>query len=89
MKGKIMAEKLKYYSVGDLRAAIKDMADDVPVVSAPLNDKVRVALDLSIVADAKLGDYTGNVVVFNTGLFDIETGKRVILSGTNDEQGND
>lgn len=84
-----MAEKLKYYSVGDLRAALKDMSDDVPVVSAPLNDKVRVALDLSIISDAKLGDYTGNVVVFNTGLFDIETGKRIVLSGEKDEQGND
>lgn len=83
-----MAEKLKYYSVGDLRAALKDMADNVPVVSAPLNDKVRVALDLSIISDAKLGDYTGNVVVFNTGLFDIETGKRIVLSGEKDEQGN-
>lgn len=84
-----MAEKLKYYSVGDLRTALKDMADNVPVVSAPLNDKVRVALDLSIISDAKLGDYTGNVVVFNTGLFDIETGKRIVLSGEKDEQGND
>lgn len=84
-----MAEKLKYYSVGDLRVALKDMSDDVPVVSAPLNDKVRVALDLSIISDAKLGDYTGNVVVFNTGLFDIETGKRIVLSGEKDEQGND
>jgi len=84
-----MAEKLKYYSVGDLRAALKDMADNVPVVSAPLNDKVRVALDLNIISDAKLGDYTGNVVVFNTGLFDIETGKRIVLSGEKDEQGND
>ena len=83
-----MAEKLKYYSVGDLRAALKDMSDDVPVVSAPLNDKVRVALDLNIISDAKLGDYTGNVVVFNTGLFDIETGKRIVLSGEKDEQGN-
>lgn len=83
-----MAEKLKYYSVGDLRTALKDMADNVPVVSAPLNDKVRVALDLSIISDAKLGDYTGNVVVFNTGLFDIETGKRIVLSGEKDEQGN-
>ena len=51
-----MAEKLKYYSVGDLRAAIKDMADDVPVVSAPLNDKIRVALDLNIYPDAKKKD---------------------------------
>ena len=76
-----MAEKFKYYSVGDLRAAIKDMTDDVPVVSAPLNDKIRVALDLSIFSDAKLGDYTGNIVVFNTGLFDIETGKRIVLTG--------
>ena len=84
-----MAEKLKYYSVGDLRAALKDMADNVPVVSAPINDKVRVALDLSIISDAKLGDYTGNVVIFNTGLFDIETGKRIVLSGEKDEQGND
>lgn len=84
-----MAEKFKYYSVGDLRAAIKDMADDVPVVSAPLNDKVRVALDLSIISDAKLGDYTGNIVVFNTGLFDIETGKRIVLAGESNEQGND
>ena len=83
-----MAEKLKYYSVGNLREVLKDMADDVPVVSAPLNDKIRVALDVSIVADAKLGDYTGNIVVFNTGLFDIETGKRVILAGESDEQGN-
>lgn len=84
-----MAEKLKYYSVGNLREVLKDMTDDVPVVSAPLNDKIRVALDVSIVADAKLGDYTGNIVVFNTGLFDIETGKRVILAGENNEQGND
>lgn len=81
-----MAEKLKYYSVGDLRAAIKDMADDVPVVSAPLNDKIRVALDLNIYPDAKLGDYTGNIVVFNTGLFDIETGKRVVLAGEKEGQ---
>lgn len=84
-----MAEKLKYYSVGNLREVLKDMADNVPVVSAPLNDKIRVALDVSIVADAKLGDYTGNIVVFNTGLFDIETGKRVILAGESNEQGND
>ena len=80
-----MAEKIKYYSVGDLRTAIKNMPDDAPVVSAPLNDKIRVALDLSIIPDGKLGDYTGNIVVFSTGLFDIETGKRVILSGESNE----
>ena len=86
-----MAEKLEYYSVGDLRNALKDMADDVPVVSAPLNKNVRVALDIDIVADAKLGDYTGNIVVFNTGLFDIASGKRILLSPEEqeDEQGND
>ncbi len=85
-----MAEKLKYYSVGDLRNAIKDMADDVPVVSAPLNKDIRVALDIDIIADAKLGDYTGNIVVFNTGLFDIASGKRVLLTPEEqkDEQGN-
>lgn len=85
-----MAEKLKYYSVGDLRNAIKDMADDVPVVSAPLNKDVRVALDIDIIADAKLGDYTGNIVVFNTGLFDIASGKRILLTPEEqkDEQGN-
>ena len=85
-----MADKLKYYSVGDLRNAIKDMADDVPVVSAPLNKDVRVALDIDIIADAKLGDYTGNIVVFNTGLFDIASGKRILLTPEEqkDEQGN-
>lgn len=85
-----MAEKLKYYSVGDLRNAIKDMADDVPVVSAPINKNVRVALDIDIIADAKLGDYTGNIVVFNTGLFDIASGKRILLTPEEqkDEQGN-
>ena len=85
-----MADKLKYYSVGDLRSVLKDMADDVPVVSAPINENVRVALDISIVSDAKLGDYTGNIVVFNTGLFDIASGKRVLLSPEQkNEQGND
>ena len=86
-----MADKLEYYSVGDLRNAIKDMADNVPVVSAPLNKNVRVALDIDIVADAKLGDYTGNIVVFNTGLFDIASGKRILLTPEEqeDEQRND
>lgn len=83
-----MAEKFKYYSVGNLREALKDMADDVPVVAAPINDKIRVALDLSITKDAKLGDYSGDIVIFNTGLFDIETGKRIVLAGEKDEQGN-
>lgn len=85
-----MAEKLEYYSVGDLRNVLKDMADDVPVVSAPLNDDIRVALDVSIIGDAKLGDYVGNVVVFNTGLFDIASGKRVFLTPGEEEneQGN-
>ena len=80
-----MAEKLEYYSVGNLREALKDMADDVPVVSAPLNENIRVALDVDIVADAKLGDYTGNIVVFNTGLFDIKSGKRILLSPKEEE----
>lgn len=83
-----MAEKFKYYSVGNLREALKDMADDVPVVAAPINDKIRVALDLSIAKNAKLGDYSGDIVIFNTGLFDIETGKRIVLAGEKDEQGN-
>ena len=83
-----MAEKFKYYSVGNLREALKDMADDVPVVAAPINDKIRVALDLSITENAKLGDYSGDIVIFNTGLFDIETGKRIVLAGEKDEQGN-
>lgn len=82
--------KLKYFSVGDLRKAIAEVADDAPVVAAPLNDKVRVALDLSIAEDGKLGDYEGNVVVFSTGLFDIPSGKRILLSPEDekDEQGN-
>lgn len=84
-----MADKLEYYSVGNLREVLKDMADNVPVVSAPLNEDIRVALDVNIVADAKLGDYTGNIVVFNTGLFDIKSGKRILLSPKEeDEQGN-
>lgn len=86
-----MADKLKYYSVGDLRNVLKDLDDNVPVVSAPLNKNVRVALDVDIISDAKLGDYTGNIVVFNTGLFDIASGKRVLLSPEEqeNEQGND
>lgn len=85
-----MADKLQYYSVGDLRKVLKDLPDDTPVVSAPLNENVRVALDISIIADAKLGDYTGNIVVFNTGLFDIASGKQVLLSPQKEnEQGND
>lgn len=85
-----MADKLEYYSVGDLRKVLEGLEDNVPVVSAPISDKVRVALDVSIFDDAKLGDYTGKIVVFNTGLFDIASGKRVVLSpGTEeDEQGN-
>ena len=85
-----MAEKFKYFSVGDLRKVLKDMADDVPVVSAPLNNKVKVALDVDIISDGKLGDYTGNIVIFNTGLFDIASGKRILLSPEEqeDEQGN-
>lgn len=86
-----MADKLEYYSVGNLREILKDLEDNVPVVSAPINEKVRVALDVSVYDDAKLGDYTGKIVVFNAGLFDIATGKKIILSpGTKeDEQGND
>lgn len=86
-----MAEEFKYFSVGDLRKVLKDMADDVPVVSAPINKNVRVALDVDIISDAKLGPYTGNIVVFNTGLFDIASGKRILLSPEEqeNEQGND
>lgn len=85
-----MANKLEYYSVGNLKDILKDLADDVPVVSAPLNNKVRVALDVDIISDAKLGDYTGKIVVFNTGLFDIASGKRILLSPEEqeNEQGN-
>lgn len=84
-----MADKLQYYSVGDLRKVLKDLPDDTPVVSAPLDEHVRVALDVSIIADAKLGDYTGDIVVFNTGLFDIASGKQVLLSPKEEnEQGN-
>ena len=86
-----MADKLKYYSVGDLRKVLNGLDDNTPVVSAPIDSKVRVALDVSIYDDAKLGDYIGKIVVFNTGLFDIATGKKIVLSsGTEeDEQGND
>ncbi len=81
-----MAEEFKYFSVGDLRKVLKDMADDVPVVSAPLNKKVRVALDVDIISDAKLGDYAGNIVIFNTGLFDIAN-KEIILSTAKADSG--
>ena len=83
-----MSETLKYYSVGNLREAIKDMADDVPVVAAPIDENIRVALVLSIVKDGKLGDYSGNIVIFNTELIDIKSGKRIVLTGASNEQGN-
>ena len=80
-----MADKLKYYSVGDLRKVLEGLNDDTPVVSAPIDSKVRVALDVSIYDDAKLGDYVGKIVVFNTGLFDIASGKRIVLSSEAEE----
>lgn len=85
-----MAEKFKYFSVGELREAVKDISDDAPVVAAPLNDKIRVALDMNVVKEGKLGDYTGNIVIFNTGLFDIASGKKILLTPEEqeDEQGN-
>lgn len=75
-----MADKLEYYSVGELKKVLAEVNDDAPVVSAPLNDKVRVALDLSVAKNGKLGDYEGKIVVFTTGLFDIASGKRILLS---------
>lgn len=88
-----MAEKkLEYYSVGQLRELLKDISDDAPIVAVPLNDNVRVALNINIVRNGKLGNsYEGDIVAFDTGLFDIPSGKEIKLSpqGTKEnEQGN-
>lgn len=89
-----MAEKkLNYYSVGQLRELLKDIQDNAPIVAIPLNDNVRVALNVNIVRNGKLGDsYEGDIVAFETGLFDIPSGKEIKLNPSQDvienEQGN-
>lgn len=90
-----MADEFKYFSVGDLRKFIEGLDDSVPVLSAPLNEKIRVALDINMVEKGKIGDYEGKIVIFNTGLFDIDSGKRILITPKakaeeeTDEQGND
>ena len=93
-----MAEmKMKYFSIGDLKKVIEGLDDVVPVLSAPLNDKIRVALDMNVVEKGKFGDYEGKIVIFNTELIDIASGMKIVLSGekentgetkSEDEQGN-
>lgn len=89
-----MADKIKYFSVGDLRKVVDGLDDSVPVLSAPLNDSIRVALDINVVDKGKFGDYEGKIVIFNTGLFDIASDKRITLTPIDgakeqvDEQGN-
>jgi len=86
-------KKLEYYSVGQFRELLKDIPDNAPIVAVPLNDSVRVALNVNIVKNGKLGDsYEGDIVAFETGLFDIPSGKEIKLNpsgqGVENEQGN-
>lgn len=71
--------KVSFYTVGRLRETLKDLPDGAPVVAAPLNENIRVALDIMIAHEATLGEYTGDIAIFNTGLFDIATGKPIDL----------
>ena len=75
-----MAEtEMTYFSVGDLRKVVEGLDDNVPVLSAPINDKVRVAMDINIVEKGKFGNYEGKIVLFNTELIDIATNSRIVL----------
>lgn len=69
-----------YYTVGKLREVLKDISDETPIAALPFNDDVRVTIDISIVPEAKIGDYLGKAVLFITGLFDNKTGKEITLS---------
>lgn len=75
----VAEEKKDYYTVGNLRKALQELPDDTPIAAAPLNDNVRVTIDVSIVPEAKIGDYTGRAVLFIAGLFDNNTGKEITL----------
>ena len=82
-----MAEtEMTYFSVGDLRKVVEGLDDNVPVLSAPINDKVRVAMDINIVEKGKFGDYEGKIVLFNTELIDIATNLRIVLGPANEAE---
>ena len=72
-------KKAEYYTVGKLRDALKDVPDDTPIAAVPLNENVRVTIDISIVPEAKIAEYEGQAVLFITGLFDVKTGKEIAL----------
>ncbi len=81
--------KVEYYTVAKLRELLSGLDDNTPVVAAPINDNIRVALNVNVMTGA-LGDYKGDVLVFETGLFDIATNKEIILAPKveSNEQGN-
>lgn len=87
-----MGEKentVKYYTVSKLKELLSSLSDDTPIVAAPLNDNIRVALNMNVM-NGTIGDYNGDILVFDTGLFDIATNKEIILAPKADsnEQGN-
>ena len=81
-----MADKLNYVSVGDLRKFFEGLSDDVPVVSAPLNKDIKTSFGIGINDNSKVGeDYTGKVVVLDVSLFDVNSGRRILLTPDNGE----
>lgn len=75
--------KLKTYTLGEMRELLKDLPDDSPIVAAPINESIRVALNIEVYRDASLEDYKGPIVVFSSGLFDINSGNEIHIEPSN------
>lgn len=85
MDYKVVEDKprLKTYTLGAMRELLKDLDDETPIVAAPIDDRIRVALNIEIYKDATLDSYKGPVVVFTSGLFDIKSGNEIHIEQSN------